>query len=95
MLAITTKYHGPTNSRGSRISASVQNGDFKKRIYIGYPYELSPTGDAVYRAAAEAMCQALQGEGYRYAKPDQMISGFHNGKDYGYIFVFTPEAAKD
>lgn len=37
-MKITTKYHGPTNTKGSRISATVENG---KRIYMAYDYELS------------------------------------------------------
>jgi hypothetical protein len=45
MKTIHTKYHGATNYRGSRISAT--DGD--RTIYISYPHELS--GDAVHDAA--------------------------------------------
>jgi len=92
MLGIITKYHGPTNHRGSRISATVQDGsDFKRRVYVAYDYELSPTGDAVFRKAAEAMCEKLTAEGYTYTKPDKMISGYAAD---GYVFVFTPDALR-
>lgn len=50
MKAIITKYHEPTNFKGSRISASAEGGD---RIYISYPHELS--GDEV----ADALCKKL------------------------------------
>ncbi len=94
MLAITTKYHGPTNHRGSRISATVQDGnDFKRRVYVDYDYELSPSGDAVYRKAAEAMCEKLTAEGFAYTKPSKMISGYAGTG--GYVFVFTPDALRD
>lgn len=36
MQAIKTKYHGPTNSKGSRISASCEAG----RIYVPYNHAL-------------------------------------------------------
>lgn len=52
--AITTKYHGPTNTKGARISATTESGI---RITIGYPYELS--GEACHRKAAEALCAKM------------------------------------
>lgn len=47
MKAIETRYHGPTDTRGSRISAFDSDGN---RVSIPYPYELS--GEAVHRKAA-------------------------------------------
>ena len=35
--AILTRYHGPTNYRGSRISADYAGG----RVYVGYEHELN------------------------------------------------------
>jgi len=55
MKAIITKYHGPTNSRGSRISATAEGVG---RIYIGYPHELS--GEDCHKAAAIALCNKYQ-----------------------------------
>ena len=54
MKAILTKYHGATNTRGSRISATAEGGN---RITIPYPHELS--GEAVHAAAAIALCQKM------------------------------------
>jgi hypothetical protein len=89
MLAIITKYHGPTNFRGSRISATVRDGsNWKRRVSVPYPYEVSPTGDATHRVAAVAMCEKLLAEGFTYTKPENLISGYNNGE---YVFVFTPQ----
>ena len=47
--AIITKYHGPGNVRGARISATTASGI---RHTIGYPHELS-TSEGHHRAAQE------------------------------------------
>jgi len=47
--AITTRYCGPTDYRGSRIIASDSDGN---RSTLPYPYELS--GEACHLKAAEA-----------------------------------------
>jgi len=77
MKAIITKYHGPTDTKGSRISAS--DGD-RNRISIPYPYELS--GEAVHRAAADALCDKMKW-------PKNLIGG---GMKNGYCFVFADAA---
>ena len=74
MKAIFTKYHGPTNTRGSRISASDQDGN---RITISYPYELS--GEAVHRKAADALCTKMHWTG-------KLTGGSVRN---GYVFVFS------
>lgn len=74
MKAITTKYHGPTNNRGSRISASDSDGN---RVTISYPYELS--GEAVHRAAADALCTKMNWAG-------KLAGG---SVKHGYVFVFV------
>ena len=89
MLAIMTKYHGASNYRGSRISATMTDGDWKRRVYVDYDHELSATGDAVYRKAANALCKKLTAEGFLYTKSEKMISGYTST---GYVFVFTPDA---
>ena len=73
MKAIVTKYHGPTNARGSRISASDEDGN---KVTISYPYELS--GEAVHRKAAEALCEKMEWTG-------NLIGGSLKN---GYVFVF-------
>lgn len=51
MKAISTKYHGPTNTRGSRISASDSDHN---RITVSFNSELDT--DANHDAAAKALC---------------------------------------
>jgi hypothetical protein len=77
MKAIKTKYKGPTNTRGSRIIASDEDGN---RITIPYPYELS--GEDVHRKAAEALCTKMGWRG-------QLVGGSLKN---GYVFVFMPGA---
>ena len=79
MKAIFTKYHGPTNYKGSRISASDEDHN---RVTISYPYELS--GEAVHRKAAEALCTKMGWGG-------ELIAG---GMKNGYVFVFIPDSFK-
>ena len=78
MKAIITKYHGPTACKGSRISASDEDGN---RITISYPYELS--GEAVHRKAAEALCDKMGWTG-------ELVGG---SLKRGYVFVFTGRTA--
>ena len=78
MKAIVTKYHGPTNFKGSRITASDEDGN---RITISYPYELS--GEAVHRKAAVALCEKMGWTG-------ELLGGSLKN---GYVFVFTGSAA--
>lgn len=73
MKAITTKYHGSTNSKGSRISASDCDGN---RVYIDYPHELS--GEDCYRLAAVKLCEKMNW-------PTDLLGGGIAG---GYVFVF-------
>jgi len=75
MKAILTKYHGPTDTRGSRVSASDEDGN---RVSIPYPHELS--GEAVHRKAADALCQKMGWAG-------ELICG---GIKTGYAFVWVP-----
>ena len=73
MQAIETKYLGPTNNRGSRITATCN----ENKITIPYPYELS--GMAVHEAAAHALCDKM---GW---KPSYVGGATKTG----YVFVFT------
>jgi hypothetical protein len=74
MKAIITKYIGPTDTKGSRIKASDEDGH---SITISYPHELS--GEAVHRKAAEALCQKMNWKG-------TMVSGSLRN---AYVFVFV------
>lgn len=72
MIAISTKYHGPTNSRGSRISANA-NGH---RVTVPYDHALGHEGN--HAAAAIALCQKMHWRG-------ELVSG---GTGDGYVFCF-------
>jgi hypothetical protein len=74
MKAIVTRYLPATNSRGSRIAASDEDGN---RITIPYPHELS--GEAVHRLAAQALCAKMGWHG-------RLTSG---SLKHGYAFTFT------
>lgn len=74
MRAIEAKYHGATNTRGSRISASDGDGN---RVSIPYPHELS--GEDVHRKAADALCAKMKWSG-------ELVGGATKS---GYAFVFT------
>ena len=54
MQAIETKYHGPSNSKGSRISATCQAG----RIITNYKDELNLEQNHI--AAAVQLCVKLE-----------------------------------
>lgn len=73
MKAIQTTYHGPTDTRGSRISASDTDGN---RISIPYPHEYS--GAECHAQAALALCRKMGWGG-------TLIAG--GLKDH-YVFVF-------
>ena len=74
MKAITTKYHGATNTKCSRISASDEDGN---RVSISYPYGLS--GETVHRQAADALCKKMNWTG-------KLVGGSVKS---GYVFVFV------
>lgn len=54
MKAIITKYHGPTNTRGSRIRASDLDGN---RVTVSFDHALN--GDGNHDAAAVALCRKM------------------------------------
>jgi hypothetical protein len=74
MKAIVTKYHGPTNFKGARITASDEDGN---RVTISYPHELS--GEDVHRKAAMALCDKMKWAG-------ELVGG---SLKRGYVFVFV------
>ena len=84
MQAIQCKYFGPTNSKGSRIKATCAAGS----VTIAYPHELS--GQAVYRAAAEALADKL---GWNTGNYGAMLGGCL--PDGSYCFVFNNSTSKE
>lgn len=79
MKAIETKYHGPTDSKGARISASDMDNN---RVYISYPHELS--GADCHEAAARALMAKMGWAG-------EIIGG---ATKTGYAWVFVPGSWK-
>jgi galactose mutarotase-like enzyme len=73
--AITVRYKGPTDTKGSRLIASDMDGN---RVTVGYPHELSV--DAVYRLAADALCVKMEWKG-------EIVGG--TTKPGEMVFVFT------
>ena len=84
MQAIHTKYLPATNTRGSRIKATAGAGS----VTIPYPHELS--GQAVHRAAAEALCVKLNWVS-PYCAP--LLGGCL--PDGSYCFVFGNDLSKE
>lgn len=74
MQAIVTKYHGPTNVKGSRISATSASG---QRVIVGYDHSLSLEEN--HMAAAQALCIKLNWS-------SSFVTG---GTKDGYAHVFT------
>lgn len=76
MQAILTKYHGPTNHRGARITARSASG---LSATVPYAHELEP--DQAHRKAADALCIKL---GWHH---EWLVAG---SLMHGYAFVFAP-----
>lgn len=77
MKAITVKYLGPNDTKGARLRASDGDGNCAT---VGYPYALS--GEAVYRAGADALCAKMRWGG-------RLIGGEQNAVTW--VFVFDAE----
>jgi hypothetical protein len=58
MKAITVRYHGPTNYRGSRLIASDLDNN---KVTVGYRSELNH--DDNFREAAKALCSKMKWQG--------------------------------
>lgn len=77
MQAIRTKYHGPTNTRGSRIVAKCEAGQ------LSMPYRHELNGDENHKAACDLLREKL-GWNTPYSAP--MVGGYFNGAYY-WVFV--------
>lgn len=82
MQAIRTKYHGPTNTKGSRISAQCEAG----RIYVSYDYALNIEDN--HKAACDALVKKLGWNTGHYA---DMVGGEFDGAHY---WVFDDKRLK-
>lgn len=76
MKAITTKYHGPTERRGSRISASDSDGN-----KVTLPYDHSLNSDDNHRKAADALMAKMD-----WAKNTVLHGGYVK---HGMVWVMT------
>jgi hypothetical protein len=73
--AIVTKYHGATDTRGSRVTATACGG---LKVSIPYPHDLN--GEAVHMAAAAALMAKAGGKG-------KLVAGLM--PTGGYVFILT------
>jgi hypothetical protein len=76
MQAITTKYHGPGNVRGARISATTESG-----VRVSVPIDHGLDTDENHANAARALCAKLGWSG-------TLVSG---GTKNGNVYVFLPD----
>ena len=58
MKVITTRYHGPTNTRGSRIAATDEDGN---RVILTYNDALN--SEPNHAAAARKLCEKMDWRG--------------------------------
>jgi hypothetical protein len=79
MLAITSKYHGPTDTRGSKVRATA-NG---KSAIVPYASELD--SEANHRAAVVALCDKLGWDA------DRFFGGAMVDGRWAWVPVFTSD----
>lgn len=77
MKAITTKFHGPSNVKGARMSASDMDGN---RVIDSYQHELN--SEENHKAIARRLCIKMGWSG-------SLIMGAIKG---GYVHVWDPSA---
>lgn len=82
MQAIRTKYHGPTASRGSRISASCE----AKRISV--PYDCALSAEENHAAACKVLTEKLGWVAPYYTQP---VPGGFGEATY---WVFPPKSSR-
>lgn len=86
MIAIQTRYVGPTNSRGSRIIArwmARPGGSVPRSVTVPYSYSDGP--DVLHRQAAEALLRR-SAEAWGAEPLVVLASG---GTDDGYVHVVS------
>lgn len=94
--SIITRYHGPTNTRGSRISACRSDrkpgdrSDIDKILYLDYDHELNQTGNHVMAAVEFINYQnAWYAKKYPDLKPCELTGVYTCSPDgNGYVFLF-------
>ena len=89
-LIIETRFLGPTNYRGSRVSAVCKrDSDCAFRATVNWRHALNPTDN--HRAAAEALIERLEAElTYPDAEPFQIVGrGFGGSSDASYYWLIN------
>ena len=82
LQAITTKYHGPTNIIGSKISAYYEGG----KIILDWDHSLNPEEN--HRKAAFQLFEKLG-----WDKKSELVQG-SLPKSSGYCFIMVPKTRK-
>ena len=83
MIAIQTKYLGPTNSRGSRIKAWTSSGF---SVTISYPHEYSY--ETCHFQAVKALIE-------KHRLDWDLTAMRYGGIDNGYVFCFDNSIVKE
>ena len=89
-LIIETAFHGPTNYRGSRISAVCKrDSDRTFRTFFDYRHEVN--GDQNHQLAAEKLMAAMEKElTYSGADPFRIVGcGYGGRSDRGYYLLIN------
>lgn len=89
-LTIETAYHGPTNTRGSRISATCKrDSDRTFRKIVSYDPAITP--DVNHHRAAEALMRIMEIElHYPGCDPFQIVARGYGGRsDAGYHYIIN------
>lgn len=86
--AILTRYHGPTNTKGARISARCGAG----KIFVSYDYAL----DAVenHAGAAEALVIKM-GWAPAIGFGEKLVGGGLPTSDFAWVFIDRFSSARD
>ena len=87
-FTIETAYHGPTDTRGSRISATCKrDSDRIYRKYVSYQHELNSPEN--HLAAAKELMAVMDKElAYTDCEPMRIVArGFGGRSEAGYHFI--------
>jgi hypothetical protein len=89
-LTIETAFLGPTDTKGSRISATCKR-DSNKTYRKTIAYEHAFTSEVNHHRAAEALMQAIDADTtYDGAEPFRIVARGYGGRsDAGYHFVIN------
>ena len=80
MIAIQTKYLGPTNHKGSRVKAFTHNGH-----QVTLTWDSALNSEPNHRQAADALCEKMNW----IFKDLELVGGWLKDGDKDMVFVFT------